>query len=144
MTCREKLAIEYPDKVDPEYTGGCAGCPEDYGYLDDPRYCYGFSESRNQVCTNCWDREIPETTNENKKENDTMPIHAVREMTAAELLQKAKDYQKLAEIEKMKEQTQEAASALKAVMDGLVAAGFTEDQAFTIMHSMMNIVIGKL
>lgn len=55
MTCKEKLQLEHPECVY-ELFGFCNGCPSDYGYLDDPEYCYP-SES---VCIQCWDREIPE------------------------------------------------------------------------------------
>ena len=56
MTAREKLAMEYPEKLDDSEPGGCMGCPEDYGYLPDPDFCVLLMS-----CTNCWDREIPET-----------------------------------------------------------------------------------
>ena len=39
MTAREKLAIEYPEKLDDVEPGGCLGCPEDYGYLPDADFC---------------------------------------------------------------------------------------------------------
>lgn len=57
MTCREKLMIEHPDKVDEKCDGGCSGCPYDYNYLLKPAWC---AYDKN-VCTRCWDREIPET-----------------------------------------------------------------------------------
>ena len=62
MTCREKLMMEHPERIDEYYIGGCEGCPRDYGYMDDPEYC----DHSNKVihdgvsCTKCWDREIPE------------------------------------------------------------------------------------
>lgn len=56
MTCREKLAIEHPDKIDPECRGGCVGCPSTYGYLHNPDYC---DYPENYLCTKCWDQEIP-------------------------------------------------------------------------------------
>ena len=59
MTCREKLAIERPEKVRIECRGGCRGCPSDYGYMADPIYCGRTVET----CTRCWDRDIPEETN---------------------------------------------------------------------------------
>lgn len=58
MTCREKLAMDHPKKIDPECSGGCCGCPAIYGYLDDPDYCVGGDDIN---CTKCWDREIPGT-----------------------------------------------------------------------------------
>ena len=68
MTAREKLAIEYPEKLDDVEPGGCLGCPEDYGYLPDADFCknsqYGDLFER---CKKCWDREIPEETKEEKE-----------------------------------------------------------------------------
>ena len=60
MTCREKLAMEFPERVDPKYTGGCNACPNIAGYLDEPDYCEDESIPREVRCTMCWDREIPE------------------------------------------------------------------------------------
>ena len=54
MTCREKLKLEHPDKVDVRFRGDCLGCPDHYGYLDRPE-CHLIS------CFDCWDREIPES-----------------------------------------------------------------------------------
>lgn len=57
MTCREKLAIEHPDKIKPDHSGGCEGCPHHYGYLNpDPEFC----NPERYNCVKCWDREIPE------------------------------------------------------------------------------------
>ena len=56
MTCREKLAMEHPEDVNEKWTGGCYGCPSDYGYrLDTPENCDCFSE---EICAACWDREV--------------------------------------------------------------------------------------
>ena len=57
MTCREKLAQEYPEKIDPGDPGGCKGCPDTYNYLDMPPedMCGAL------YCRDCWDREIPGT-----------------------------------------------------------------------------------
>lgn len=54
MTCREKLAIEHPEKLDSKSLGGCFGCPHAYGYAKKPEGCenLGFS------CRECWDREV--------------------------------------------------------------------------------------
>lgn len=59
MTCREKLAIEHPEHIDPSSFGGCRGCPSSFGYLYDMKpSCTPSPEE----CTECWDREIPEET----------------------------------------------------------------------------------
>ena len=60
MTCREKLASEHPEMIDPTSRGGCRHCPSTYGYLEDPHpdLC------RASFCGDCWNREIPEETRE--------------------------------------------------------------------------------
>lgn len=54
MTCREKLAIEYPSRVNSNCHGGCVGCPYHYGYAGKP----DFGCSEKGACTRCWDREV--------------------------------------------------------------------------------------
>lgn len=56
MTCKEKLTIEHPDKLNPNDIGGAQGCPSHYGYLEDP----DDSMCRTTSCAECWEREIPE------------------------------------------------------------------------------------
>jgi hypothetical protein len=60
MTCREKLAMEHPDKINPSSWGGCEFCPSTYGYLEDYREICGNKYSGEKACRICWDREIPE------------------------------------------------------------------------------------
>lgn len=67
MTAREKLAIEYPEKLDDLEPGGCMGCPEDYGYLPDADFCINCYGDVFERCKKCWDREIPEETKEEKE-----------------------------------------------------------------------------
>ena len=57
MTCREKLRIEYPEMSCSELYKGLF-CPSDYGYLDDPEFCW--NDGSYNKCDRCWDREIPE------------------------------------------------------------------------------------
>ena len=55
MTCREKFMIECPETVWSElYT--ILHCPSDYGYLEDPDFCWNDGTCK---CDRCWDREIP-------------------------------------------------------------------------------------
>lgn len=65
MTCREKLAKERPDSVNDKYLGGCNGCPRTWGYLPDPPYCKCHEDGKkiayHEICSACWDREIPGT-----------------------------------------------------------------------------------
>lgn len=55
MTCREKLRIEHPERIQKWCVGGCVGCPHIYGYLPKPDRCDEIA------CTECWDREISGT-----------------------------------------------------------------------------------
>lgn len=45
------------------------GCPGNYGYLDNPSWC----NTDGTKCYLCWLREIPETENK-EKENENMPV----------------------------------------------------------------------
>lgn len=56
MTAKEKLMAEHPDYLTDECMGGCVGCPSSYNYLPKPSWCNTIPE----VCTRCWNREIPE------------------------------------------------------------------------------------
>ncbi len=55
MTCKEKLALEHPDKLSYNTLGGCISCPDTYGYLDPPIEGCATPEG----CIACWNREIP-------------------------------------------------------------------------------------
>lgn len=68
MTCREKLAIENPEKLNRKLLGGCFGCPHTYGYAKKPEWC----KSVNSSCWECWDREVEEveTDVETKVDNE--------------------------------------------------------------------------
>lgn len=63
MTCREKLRRERPDAIVSVAPGGCKGCPQHYGYLPPPGICIAAhgGNANPQICTRCWDREIPES-----------------------------------------------------------------------------------
>ena len=70
MTAREKLAMEYPEKLDDVEPGGCIGCPNDYGYLPDFEFCKNNDDRYGDLferCKKCWDREIPEEMKDEKE-----------------------------------------------------------------------------
>lgn len=73
MTCREKLMKDYPDCVDENCIAGCKGCPHDYGYLIKPEHCENHLDP--QFCSECWDREIPETQPHDERDNVNHPKH---------------------------------------------------------------------
>lgn len=64
-TFRELLVMEHPDKVDARFVGGCAGCPDEYGYEPgNGTEClcekdWNTKKSVPQICTECWDRIVP-------------------------------------------------------------------------------------
>lgn len=61
MTFREKLALEHPTEINKCAMGGCTGCPSSYGYTPpDDRPCYP-KQPNDELCSECWDREIPGT-----------------------------------------------------------------------------------
>lgn len=76
MTCREKLKMEHPGSVSDLFWGGCAECPDNYGYLEKPEVCSinPKVEDEDEVCRKCWDREIP---NSEPEPNSKLDIHAL-------------------------------------------------------------------
>lgn len=93
MTCKEKLKMEHPDKLANDSRGGCKGCPHMVGYMPRPGYCpYGGNdfdmlrtEAQKILCTECWNREIPET----KEEPETNPTEPEQEPTTEPTEQKS-------------------------------------------------------
>lgn len=59
MTCREKLALQHPDRIGAMWFGGCVGCPKDYGYSKKIDKCNGPNE---KACSLCWNQEVVEET----------------------------------------------------------------------------------
>lgn len=143
MTCREKLAIEHPEKIDPNELGGCWGCPQAYGYLRRPEYCMPVKVDKEKMCTACWDREIP-GTEKIKKENEIMPTHDInaREVTKEDLLREIElAHAHIQEMEKRMRnldkynQYKEAGEEIKAMHVAFIDAGFSDDQAFELIKA---------
>lgn len=59
MTCRERLEIEHPDKINAGSLGGCVGCPSEYGYTVSHISNCNRGKVSDETCRKCWDREIP-------------------------------------------------------------------------------------
>ena len=138
MTCREKLKLEHPENIGPDFDGGCSNCPHTYGYLPlNTRICESMS------CYDCWDREIPGTETDisnNKKENEIMNP---TKMTKAELIEEIEIAHnhiiemetQLKNMEKYK-QYEEAADELKAMHTAFMNSGFTNEQAFDLLKML--------
>lgn len=107
MTARERLAIDHPDKIKPKLDGGCFGCPSTYGYLPEPSYCHDYSGMKYGYCTKCWDREIPEKTNEKENTNTMVmkPIIDASDVVEPDKVDYKREYQILAGICNGYEQT---------------------------------------
>ncbi len=145
MTCREKLKLEHPEYIDTTYDGGCKACPHTYGYLPPPRVdiCCTLS------CSECWDREIPETNI--KKENDIMPTHAINvntKRTKAELVEEIKLAHE--HIQKMENQSknlarykqyEDMANELRAMQLAFMNSGFSDEQAYDLLKTMTQAVV---
>ncbi len=54
MNCKEKLKLEYEDA---DYRI-IVDCPHDYGYAEEPDYCQDDFYHDDDVCCQCWDREV--------------------------------------------------------------------------------------
>ena len=63
MTCKEKLKEKHPEYVSKIFIADCRGCPHNYDILSKPSYCE-FDERNEEICTKCWNREIPEEDND--------------------------------------------------------------------------------
>ena len=156
MTCREKLAIEHPEDICEDYNGSCAKCPHDYGYLDKPISCGFPTPILKQIrCDDCWDREIPENTetkiedenmswtieHETKKENNSMSnskktkamLQEEIEQLRQELSDKNKELAKLDKYKKFDDMGEE----LFVAMTAMINAGFTHDEAFTLLQTVV-------
>lgn len=68
MTFKEKLQIEHPERIDPYDWGGCMGCPYEYDYENNEASpCHDGTAITPALCTECWNREMPEEKSESKK-----------------------------------------------------------------------------
>lgn len=140
MTCLEKLKQEKREVILAE-DGYPDSCPSAYGYLDDPDDWCLCSK-----CVECWDREIPETETIIKKEKENMPI-SVTKMTKAQLIeeiQHANEHvseleKELKNMEKYK-QYEDCADEIKAMHTAFMNSGFTDEQAFELIKTAMQVV----
>lgn len=134
MTAREWMKVHYPENVGDDYEGGVYLCPRSYQELnilmkDDHDKCPFETMGK---CARCWDREIPGTE---EKENKNMKPTTRR--TKAELLEEIGQLKKeLENVEKYRKY-EECANELHAIMTSFIDAGFTREEAFTMLTTTM-------
>lgn len=130
MTFKEKLKKEHP-----EIEHYLRKCPYQFEYEKPEDECPKNQDGSGMTCIECWNREIPE---EKEKENE--PMKKTKAMLEEELDQKRAEIEDLKkELEKAEKYKQynDAAGEMKAMYDSFVNAGFDEDQAFTILMTML-------
>ena len=152
MTCKEKIMAETPGLASPG--GMIYGCPQDHGYLPSPDYCE-WPIRHGRKCLECWDREIPENNNELEKEKENMKetewtrteveaMPNVRERSSAEIAEemdrihnecraKLDRLEREYAIARKREKLEAAACELKVLVDSYISAGFTRDEAMSIV-----------
>ena len=124
MTCREKWKNAHPGLA---FDLLNVKCPWHYGYLEQPDYCTDDDDVN--ICVQCWNREIPEET---KKENSMST-----EKTKAELMEEIACLEKqVNELEKYKAY-RDCGDELKALHTEFMNAGFSNEQAFSLMQTML-------
>lgn len=130
MTWLEKFYADNPSRFGD--SPHIIGCPTDYRH---GTKCPERSDGSVMSCVECWNREIPE-----EKEKENKPMKKTKAMLEEELDQKRAEIEELKkELEKAEKYKQydDAAGEMKAAYDSFVNAGFTEDQAFTIVMTML-------
>lgn len=134
MTWLKKFYADNPSRLGADPHG--IGCPPDY--LSSV-YCPKNQDGSTMNCVECWGREMSEITEEKEKENK--PMKKTKAMLEEELEQKRAEIEDLKkELEKAEKYKQydDMAGEVKAIYDSLVNAGFSEDQAFVLLNTMIN------
>lgn len=128
MTFKEKYIQDYPyAKTHPD--GQPYGCPDSVT----------ADECCNLTCSECWNQEIPEETNEIRKETEGMgekvivSIEDAIENRLGQIHALEKDIKTL----EARKKCDENAHILKMTFDSFVAAGFDEQQAWELLMKLM-------
>lgn len=120
-TCRERLKREYPSKVSVRFSGGCKGCPDDYGYAS---YDHCVRNDKGNVdCALCWDQPVETgAIGHGTLYIDNRPFATVGSVPPKP---------------DRKEKYKEAALEYKALFDALKDAGFDSSQAFLLTKTLV-------
>ena len=138
MTCFEKLRQDRPDLNETQLSNMMRSyCPFEMGINYPPSaFC------KDSMCSTCWNTEIPET--KIKKENDIM---TPTKMTKAELVEEIhhahEHIQKMeAQIKNLEryKQYENMADEMKAMHTAFMNSGFSDDQAYDLMKTLINTV----
>jgi DNA repair exonuclease SbcCD ATPase subunit len=137
MTYIDKLKKEHPSRVvgsEPERQFGLL-CPNHYDYTsweEDDSFCNGHT------CEECWNREIPEST-EIEKEKEPMDYEKEIEKKNQEIADMKKEIERLKTYVTVKKGADDCATFLKVFID----TGFTREEAFQILLTGMKTGIKK-
>lgn len=90
MTFKEKLKQEHPVDVGDDFIGGCALCPDDYGYEAEKESKKNCKVNNGNGCEYCWNREMTvKNVNEKtfgwdkfKDKNNKIAVHCKTEEEA--------------------------------------------------------------
>lgn len=114
-------------------------CPDDFGYAGRPDTCFGS----NRDCVACWERQCEKKITFEKGCEDKLEPMTTKK-TKAELMEeleaanKTKDdlEKQLTELEKYKTY-RDCGDELKAVHTAFMDSGFSSEQAFSLMQTML-------
>ena len=141
MTCKEKLIQDHPEYNDWEVARILIRyCPYDYDYADPHPDC---GKGLCNLCDKCWSQEVNEELKE--KENDTMTNIKKTESQLIEELEDAKT--SVAELKKQLDNMErykkyeKCADEIKAMHTAFMNSGFTNEQAFDMIETMLNLVV---
>lgn len=126
MTRKEYMLLHHPSRVNPNAAGGVEGCPDDYHLPPNEHIC--------EDCDACWNKEIDNTDNKGEKE---MPTNTTTKKTKNELLDEIKALKdEVARLERYKKY-EEMADEMAAMRSSFVNAGFSANEAFTLVTTMI-------
>lgn len=139
MTWKEKMQIDAPHDVNDKYSGGVYGCPKDRAHYG----CPHINAPSNELCTKCWNREIPDTEKIIEEKEETI-MSADTKKTKAELIEELEDIRErekelakqVENLERYK-QYEDLADEMGAMKQAFVNSGFTDDQAFTMIMEII-------
>lgn len=127
MTFLEKFLAEHPDKT---ASHALTDCPHRLGY-EGAEIEIGCIHGA-LTCADCWNREMPETKN-TEKENENMSTKQDFKPTEEELLEKIRRLNKDLDRLNRYKKYEDCANELKAALDAMMDAGFTREEAMSII-----------